>query len=202
MLPGNPPLQGAESTPEHVGGLSTSGHDQPSSISTSGQILDQQSTSATAGGSQQQGHSPVQARPSISLERSPEPRALTSSPPPISDQPFQQQQPIGVPYIVQQPPFVPQMAVSRDGGSIGGNRNPLDKPYNSNGQRDWSFGLFHCFGSSCRTCLYATFCPCITYGQNMSRLHNLETHGTPHPKGGEVVTEECLIYLGFLHVGE
>ena len=170
--------------------------------------MDQQSTPVTAGESQQQGHLPAPAQPSISLDRSPEPRALTSSPPqtypnpnPISDQTFQQQQPTAVPYIVQQPPLVPQMAVSRGGASTGGNRNALDKPYDSNGQRDWSFGLFDCFGS-CQTCLYAWCCPCFTYGQNMSRMHNLKTYGTPHPKGGELFTAECLTYLAFLHFGE
>jgi len=172
-----------------------------------GQTLDQQSTSFAAGGLQQPRMLPAPS--SIPLEQSP---GSTSSPPhqayqnpdpasypnpnPTFGPPFQQQ-PFSVPYISQQPPSVPQMVIS-PGDGIGGNRNAYNKPYNAKGQRDWSFRLCDCF-SSCQTCLYACCCPCIAYGQNISRLRNLEIRGIPHPKGGEVITPECLTYLGFLH---
>lgn len=77
----------------------------------------------------------------------------------------------------------PMMTVA---GGMGGNRNALNKPVKPSGQRDWSFGTFDCF-SACGTCVFAWFCPCFVYGKNSSRLNHLNTQGTPHPAGGDMV---------------
>lgn len=72
------------------------------------------------------------------------------------------------------------------GAGLGGNRNALNKPVQSNGLRDWSFGIFDYF-SECGTCVCACCCPCCVYGKNTSRLRHLTTQGAPHPSGGDVV---------------
>ena len=77
------------------------------------------------------------------------------------------------------------------GAGLGGNRNSLNKPLQPSGQRDWSFGIFECF-SACGTCLLAWCCPCLAYGQNSSRLRHLDTQGTVHPAGGDMV---CRVIL-------
>ncbi|KAG8755061.1 hypothetical protein FRC14_004390 [Serendipita sp. 396] len=107
-------------------------------------------------------------------------------------QPYQQQQyPHGQEYPVhtQQPTATPGMHV----GGGGGNRNVKNMPYDSNGKRDWSNGTFSCFGD-CMTCCVATWCPCITYGQNKTRFEHLEQQGYPHPSGGESCGSDCLLH--------
>lgn len=71
-------------------------------------------------------------------------------------------------------------------GGPGGNRNSLNKPLKPSGQRDWSFGIFDCFGA-CGTCLFSWCCSCLAYGKNTSRLAHLNTQGTVHPVGGDMV---------------
>lgn len=78
---------------------------------------------------------------------------------------------------------------------VGGNRNAKNRPIGSDGKRDWSHGLFDCFGS-CGTCCMAVWCPCIVYGKNKQRLGNLSTHGTPRPGGGDAIDGSCCVYCG------
>jgi Cys-rich protein (TIGR01571 family) len=85
---------------------------------------------------------------------------------------------------LSQPQGIPMMTV--DGAGTGGNRNSLNKPLKSSGQRDWSFGMFDCF-SACGTCCFAWWCPCLAYGKHTSRLLHLNTQGTIHPAGGDMV---------------
>ncbi|KAG8846971.1 hypothetical protein FRB96_001721 [Tulasnella sp. 330] len=42
----------------------------------------------------------------------------------------------------QQPGFAPNMNAAQGGG----NRNVLNKPYNGQGERDWSYGICDCTG--------------------------------------------------------
>lgn len=49
----------------------------------------------------------------------------------------------------QQPGFAPAM----NAGQGGGNRNVLNKPYNPQGDRDWSYGLCDCTGNIGTCCL-------------------------------------------------
>ncbi|KAF9511974.1 hypothetical protein BS47DRAFT_1298352 [Hydnum rufescens UP504] len=83
---------------------------------------------------------------------------------------------------------------------IGGNRNGLNKPFNANNQRDWSFGFFDCF-STCGVCLFGWCCPCFSYGQTQSRYHHLLHQGRPHPTGGELFNSECLTYGALMYCG-
>ena len=96
--------------------------------------------------------------------------------------------------IVQQPGAVPQM-------NAGGNRNVLNKPYDPQGHRDWSYGTFTCFDEP-GTCLFSWCCSCFSYGKNMSRLKYLQANGHPHPKGGEMVNSDCVTYGALLYCGE
>ncbi|KAF8331619.1 PLAC8 family-domain-containing protein, partial [Cantharellus anzutake] len=99
-------------------------------------------------------------------------------------------------YIAQQPRAAPQMVYG-----AGGNRNALDKPFDAAGQRKWSFGPCDCT-EVCGTWVLSYFCPCLSYGRNMSRLKHMQTHGRPHPAGGEMFNEDCLLYelLGYAHL--
>ncbi|KAH8085981.1 PLAC8-domain-containing protein, partial [Cristinia sonorae] len=78
--------------------------------------------------------------------------------------------------------------------SSGGNKNAMSKPFDRNGSRPWSHGLFSCFGD-CSTCLTAWCCPCIVWGQNKTRLEHLERTGQPHPDGGESCGSDCMLHL-------
>jgi len=95
--------------------------------------------------------------------------------------------------IVQQPGAVPQM-------NAGGNRNVLNKPYDAQGHRDWSYGTFTCFDEP-GTCLFSWCCSCFSYGKNMSRLKHLQANGHPHPQGGEMVNSDCCTYAALLYCG-
>jgi hypothetical protein len=76
-----------------------------------------------------------------------------------------------------------------------GNRNSFGKPLKPSGQRDWSFGVFECFGA-CGTFTFACCCPWFAYAKNTSRLRHLESQGTVHPAGGDMVrsTTSDLLY--------
>ncbi|KAH8085965.1 PLAC8-domain-containing protein [Cristinia sonorae] len=95
----------------------------------------------------------------------------------------------------EQPVATPQMSV---GG--GGNRNALNKSFDKDGKREWSYGLLGCFGD-CGTCITSTFCPCIVYSRNKSRIAHFQQNGTPHPNGGEGVGGACAVYSVLCCVG-
>ncbi len=97
---------------------------------------------------------------------------------------------------------------------VGGNRNAKNCPIGPDGKRDWSFGLFGCFGR-CDLCTldpdqtatifppadhplgvgcWAWCCPCVVYSKSKQRLHSLQTQGTPLPNGGETFDSNCCIY--------
>ncbi|KAI8816952.1 PLAC8 family-domain-containing protein [Fimicolochytrium jonesii] len=42
--------------------------------------------------------------------------------------------------------------------------------------KDWTFGLFDCFGD-CGSCCLAMFCPCIVYGKNKQSLNKSDGCG-------------------------
>jgi len=75
----------------------------------------------------------------------------------------------------------------------GGDKNALNRPIGPDDKRDWSFGLFDCL-PRCRLCLWATFCPCIIYGQNKQRLRYLSNRGGPLPGGGDKFSHDCRVY--------
>jgi len=78
---------------------------------------------------------------------------------------------------------------------VGGNRNVKNCPVGADGKRDWTHGLFSCFGS-CGTCCMSVFCPCIVYGKSKQRLSHLKIHGTPLPGGGDTFDGGCCVYCG------
>jgi len=82
----------------------------------------------------------------------------------------------------------------------GGNRNALNKPNGPSGQRDWSFGLFNCF-DACGTCMLSWFCPCLVYGQSMSKLKHLQAQGSAHPAGGDMCNSDCMVYAALTYCG-
>jgi len=104
--------------------------------------------------------------------------------------PNQQQNPIP---LTQQPQAQPGMKVA-------GNLNVFNKPYNSQGTRDWSHDLCDCFGDG-NACLMASCVPCFLYSQNKTRLVHLEMHGRPHPNGGDMLSGDCCIYACLLSFG-
>jgi hypothetical protein len=94
----------------------------------------------------------------------------------------------------------------------GGDKNVLNRPVGPDNMRDWSFGLCDYF-PRCRLCkkkpaqpthfawlmtlssgLWATFCPCIIYGQNKQRLRYLQKRGRPLPGGGDTFSQDCRVY--------
>ncbi|KAF8325763.1 PLAC8 family-domain-containing protein [Cantharellus anzutake] len=95
--------------------------------------------------------------------------------------------------IVQQPGAMPQMLP-------GGNRNALNKPFDQQGEREWSHGTFDCF-SECGLCLFSWCCSCFSYGKNKSRLQYLQINGQPHPQGGEMVNSDCVVFAALLYCG-
>ena len=42
--------------------------------------------------------------------------------------------------------------------------------------------------------LWATFCPCVIYGQNKQRLRHLQKRGRPLPGGGDAFSPQCRVY--------
>lgn len=93
-------------------------------------------------------------------------------------------------YTTQQPYAQNGMSVS------GGNRNARNLPYNSNGEREWSSGLFDCLEDPV-TFIAGWFLPCIVYGKNKTRMEALE-QGAPHAQGGELLGSDTITY-GALH---
>ncbi|KAJ6615177.1 hypothetical protein B0H10DRAFT_2220671 [Mycena sp. CBHHK59/15] len=88
-------------------------------------------------------------------------------------------------YKAQQPMPTQGMQVA-----AGGNRNAMNKPYDSDGKREWSNGLCGCF-EACGTFCYAWWCPCIVHGKNKQRLRHLAEQGSPHPEGGSCCNGSC-----------
>ncbi|KAH9993563.1 PLAC8 family-domain-containing protein [Russula vinacea] len=76
---------------------------------------------------------------------------------------------------------------------VGGNKNAKNCPIGPDGKRDWSFGLFNCFGR-CGLCCFSTFCPCVVYSKNRQRLRNLQAQGTPLVGNGDTFDAHCCIY--------
>ncbi|KAJ6506062.1 PLAC8 family-domain-containing protein [Mycena vulgaris] len=74
--------------------------------------------------------------------------------------------------------------------AAGGNLNAKGMPFDGNGKREWSHGLFGCFESA-GTCCFALFCPCVVYGQNTQRLRHLAEQGSPDPDGGSFSSGAC-----------
>ena len=100
-----------------------------------------------------------------------------------------------------------------------GNRNALNRETGEDGLRDWSFGMYDCLdtrrlcneiypiGSSLLYALtrtpfcssfvagcWATFCPCVVYGQNRQRLISLHRHDAPLQGGVERCNHDCRLY--------
>lgn len=77
-------------------------------------------------------------------------------------------------------------------------RNTLNKPYDSNDERGWSYGLCGCcrscstFGVFCASC----WCPCCVYGLNKTRLESLEKDGIPEADGGSCCGRDTWCYGG------
>ncbi|KAM6492053.1 PLAC8 family domain containing protein [Amanita muscaria] len=78
--------------------------------------------------------------------------------------------------------------------STGGTpRNVKNLPF-TNGTREWSNGLFDCFGD-CGTCVHAWFCPCMVYSKNKHRVEYLNQNGRPDPdSGGSGVDGDCAMH--------
>ncbi|KAK7052769.1 HD domain-containing protein [Favolaschia claudopus] len=55
----------------------------------------------------------------------------------------------------------------------GGNKNALNKVFEVNGKRPWSYNLFGCFDAF-GLCCCACCCPCIVYGKNKQRTPDAE----------------------------
>lgn len=103
--------------------------------------------------------------------------------------------------------------------STGGNRNALNKPFDSKGEREWSHGFCDCFGDfgTCKFYCHSAliqqwwtthfpgciswFFPCIIYSQNKTRLEALERTGQPHPSGGDSIGGDCCIHAGLTFCG-
>ncbi|KAG9005288.1 hypothetical protein FRB93_009842 [Tulasnella sp. JGI-2019a] len=99
----------------------------------------------------------------------------------------------------QQPAMIPAMTVNNGAA----NRNALNKPFDANGEREWSFGLCGCCGDAGACCL-SCWCPCMQYSINRSRLSYLEKNGRPNPSHGEACTGDCWAYgclAGWLGLG-
>jgi len=134
----------------------------------------------------------ISQQPSPAVVPPPQPLFPQTQTRDIPQQQQQQQQ------VSQQPTGVPQMVIIQ--GGAGGNRNALNRPFNSIGKREWTFGLCQCC-DTCGTCLFAWCCPCFSFGQNMSRFKFLQTQGRPHPTGGEMFNSDCCVYCALLYVG-
>ncbi|KAI9508238.1 PLAC8 family-domain-containing protein [Russula earlei] len=74
--------------------------------------------------------------------------------------------------------------------TAGGNRNALNRETGADGLRDWSYDLLDC-SSTCSLCCWATFCPCVVYGQNKQRLRHLQYEGVALSNGGSRVSSDC-----------
>ncbi|KAF8960423.1 PLAC8 family-domain-containing protein [Flammula alnicola] len=73
----------------------------------------------------------------------------------------------------------------------GGNRNAKNLPINGDG-REWSNGLFDCFGDF-GTFIVSCCLPCVTYGQVKRRYEHLNQKGYPDPEHGGFCTSDCMI---------
>lgn len=93
-------------------------------------------------------------------------------------------------YTNQQPYGTQSMSVN------GGNRNAKNLPFNADGEREWSTGIFDCVEDPL-TFVTGWFLPCLVYGKNKTRLEALQA-GAPHPTGGEILGNDTIIY-GALH---
>lgn len=136
---------------------------------------------------------------------------------PQPQSPYQQQP--GYPQIQPQPYPAMQTTVTQPTAIQGMDvRNMRNKPRDANGDREFSNGLCGCF-DACGTCAYfhprlcfvcltlhitgclAWCCPCITYGQNKTRLDHLQRNGYPHPDGGESCGVDCLVHGALMCLG-
>ncbi|KAF8299218.1 PLAC8-domain-containing protein, partial [Clavulina sp. PMI_390] len=80
-------------------------------------------------------------------------------------------------------------------------RNVLKKSVGGDGEREWSFGMFDCFGA-CRACLFLMLCPLLQFGRNASRLKYLDRRGLPHPEGRSCVRRSSACIVHTEHRGE
>ncbi|KAJ7465700.1 PLAC8-domain-containing protein, partial [Mycena latifolia] len=85
------------------------------------------------------------------------------------------------------PDYQSQQPLATVGMKTSGNLNAAGKPFDADGKREWSHGLFGCSG----TCCYAIFCPCVIHGQNTKRLRHLAEHGSPDPEGDGLSSGPC-----------
>ncbi|KDR71290.1 hypothetical protein GALMADRAFT_127188 [Galerina marginata CBS 339.88] len=88
-----------------------------------------------------------------------------------------------------QPTANPGMALS------GGNRNVKNLPVSVDG-REWSEGLFGCFGDV-GTCILACFCPCVVYNNVRHRYTRLTATGSSNPhrtEHGGVCSPSCMTH--------
>jgi len=88
----------------------------------------------------------------------------TSPPPPYAGTPKK-----------EQPQLHPGMSVTPNA--------PREPPVQSLEGREWTYGLFDCFGD-CKTCCLSCWCPCIAYSKISMRHEYLASHGVPHPTNG------------------
>ncbi|KAK4703948.1 hypothetical protein P7C70_g2269, partial [Phenoliferia sp. Uapishka_3] len=92
------------------------------------------------------------------------------------------------PVVQQQPVAGAQMVVPVPGGS----KNALNKPVDTLGKREWSFGLFDCF-SDVGNCMLACCVPCLLYGQTKSKAKALEMTNRPAPGGDRPLQKEICV---------
>ncbi|KAM6492054.1 hypothetical protein JOM56_011778 [Amanita muscaria] len=89
----------------------------------------------------------------------------------------------------QQPQAIPPMTISTGDP----HQNVKNLPF-TDGKREWSNGLFDCFGD-CGTCVHAWFCPCMVYSKNKHRVEYLNQNGRPDPdSGGSGVDGDCAMH--------
>ncbi|KAF8467960.1 PLAC8-domain-containing protein [Russula ochroleuca] len=83
---------------------------------------------------------------------------------------------------------------------VGGNRNARNFPIDSDGRRDWSYGLLDCFDRRGLYC-WTMGCPCVVYSKNRQRLRSLQNQGRPLVGGGERYDKQCCIYCALSFSG-
>ncbi|KAI0264634.1 PLAC8 family-domain-containing protein [Gloeopeniophorella convolvens] len=114
---------------------------------------------------------------------------MSTSPRPLSSPQAFPPSPMDPPGSHQPQPTNPMMPTA--GG--GGRKNVHDVPVQSDGLREWSFGLFNCLGDL-PTCCRALLCPCVVYGDNKQRYEHLQAHGVPRRERGKFFNDDCLAH--------
>jgi len=76
----------------------------------------------------------------------------------------------------------PPMSISRSARAPPPSRRPVHKHHIHQPERNWETDLYDCMDPcDTETCMQATFCPCVVYGNNRRRYEHLQAMGYPHP---------------------